>query len=363
MNGRTYGVAVIGAGDRGTAYARAWSRVHQVRLVSVCDLIPERRDRLQALFGFQGSTADYREAIRRDEVDIVTVCVPAALHVEIGRFALELGKHVLMEKPMALSLAEATVVTEMAAHRGLKLGLGFQYRYISTFRKVKKALDAGWLGSPTFVQFADIRQIRAHKPAMHDLKAGNGGPIVDMCCHFTDLMRWYFGADPVRVMAVNRIFAQCRPELMSISMKAPDTSAIIIEYIGGHVGQILLCWGLPPGIAGMLDHRIVGPKGILTVGQDGTVSALLEGGERVTIALDGKEEEKGLDNTDVEQPTYSVVLDFLAAIEEDRPPSTGGIDGQIALATSLAALKSGRSGRTVTIEEIMGEQPTAADFA
>ena len=361
MSNRKYGIAVIGAGDRGTAYTRVWAHLDNARLVSLCDLIPERRDRLQSEFGFEVVTDDYKEAILREDIDIVTVCVPAALHPEVSMFALESGKHVLSEKPLALSLKDGMEVTRAAERLGLKYGLGFQYRHMPKFQKIKKAVDDGMVGRPTLVRFADIRQIRSHKLAMHDLENGNGGPIIDMCCHLFDLMRWYFNSDPVKVMARALTFGQNKAELASVAIKAPDTSAITVEFASGDIGSITLCWGLPSGVNGNLEHSILGPEGMLVLEKDGIVSVIQKGGVRKEIVVQERQESRR--DGEFDPATMGVVTDFLAAIEENRAPRTGGRDGEFALAASLAVLKSADLGRAVEIEEIMRDQPKAVDFA
>ncbi|AEE97844.1 Gfo/Idh/MocA family protein [Mahella australiensis] len=351
--GNAYKIAVIGAGDRGRAYSNAWSKMDNVELVAVCDILQERADNFMQEFGYKAKYLHYREAIDKADADIVTVCTPAYLHPEISIYAMRRGKHVISEKPMALSLAVAGDMIKTAQDNNVQLAMGFQYHNIGGFRKIKHAIDDGLLGRPIMARFADIRSIRP-KPAMHDAQYGNGGPMVDMLCHFTDLMRWYFQSDPVSVAAKDFTFSQDRPEIAHIEHKAPDTAAIIIQFESSDVGAVTLCWGLPPTVNGSLQCEMVGPKGLLETIEpfgNGEVRCKLDGNRVEDIPLLDPETEEIID------PQITLLKKLLKAIEGDGSPQRVGSDGYIALATSLAAIKSAAEGRSVTLREIYEEQP------
>lgn len=351
--GNVYKVAVIGAGDRGRSYSKAWSNISNAELVAVCDIQEQRADNFMQEFGYKAKYLHYKEAIDRSDADIVTVCTPAYLHPEISIYAMQRGKHVISEKPMALSLAAAGDMIKTAQDNNVQLAMGFQYHNIGGFRKIKHAIDDGLIGRPIMARFADIRSIRP-KPAMHDAQYGNGGPMVDMLCHFTDLMRWYFQSDPVSVTAKDFTFSQDRPEIAHIEHKAPDTAAITIEFESSDVGAVTLCWGLPPTVNGSLQCEMVGPKGLLETVEafgNGEIRCKLEGDRVENISLLDQETEEMADSQ------ITLLGKLLKAIEGQGSPQRLGRDGYIALATSLAAIKSAATGRPVTLQEIYDEQP------
>jgi len=351
------GVAVIGAGDRGRAYSRVWSELDGIKLIAICDLIEERYRNLKEKFNYDYGGTDYVRAVTRKGVDIVTVCVPAAFHAEMTVFSLKQGRHVLLEKPMALSYKGAERMKVAAEEEGLALGLGMQYRYRPLFRKFKRAFSEGLIGRPALVRFSDVRQIRDFKPAMHDPLEGNAGPTVDMSPHLTDLTSWYTGSEPLRVMAQGLTFAQGSPELEQLETKAIDTTEITVEYESGDICSLTICWGLPPGIGDRFGHEILGPKGMVTM-------------EDEDVYLSHKMKENGVEKVELKDPhpelpypELALTEDFLRAVrgEKDKPETAAG-EGLRALAISLAALQSSKTGRAVGIEEVLRSKPQVSDF-
>ncbi|MGC8890808.1 MAG: Gfo/Idh/MocA family protein [bacterium] len=354
---KRYGVAVIGAGDRGRVYSNVWKNVDGIELVSICDIIEERAENVYHQFSYKARYSDYKSAIDRDDVDIVTICTPAYFHSEIGIFAMERGKHVLCEKPMDLSLEKAEKMIKTSEETERVLAFGFQYHNIAGFRKIKKAIDKDIIGRPVIIKFADIRQIRP-KLAMHDAMYGNGGPIVDMCSHYFDLMRWYFNSEPVRVMASGFIFSKGRNELSTIQYKALDTASIIIEFSSGDIGMITVTWGLPPKVDGKPEAGMIGPLGLLETDNpfgNNEVICKLEGGVTKEIQLSQEDLEECV------WPEKTLVKRFLSAIDGKGVPQRGRKDGYIALASSLATIKSIIQKRPVTLEEIYREKPSVMD--
>jgi predicted dehydrogenase len=354
---KRYGVAVIGAGDRGRVYSSIWKGIDGVELVSICDIIEERTEKYYQQFGYKAKYLDYRSAIDRDDVDIVTICTPAYFHSEIGIFAMEHGKHVLCEKPIDLSLEKAENMIKKSEETNRILAFGFQYPNIAGFRKIKRAIDDNIIGRPVIIRLADIRQIRP-KLAMHDAMYGNGGPIVDMCSHYFDLMRWYFNSEPVMVMASGFTFAKDREELSTIQHKAIDTASIIIRFTSGDIGMITVTWGLPPKVDGKPQADMIGPLGLLETPNpfgNNEVMCKLEGGITKEVQLSQEDLEECF------QPEKTLVERFLSAIEGKGHPQRTGKDAYIALASSLAVIKSITQERPVMLEEIYKEKPNVMD--
>lgn len=354
----SYGVVTIGAGSRGGKYSEAFQAIDNARLLSICDLMEERAAEKQNTYGYESHCLDYKEAIDRDDVNVVNVCTPAAMHPEVAIFAMERGKHVICEKPMALSLAEAERMVETAQQNKVTFALGFQYRNGLKYRKYKHLVENQLVGSPFMVVFNDIRAIRTvrGKPAMHDAVRGNGGPFTDMLCHMTDLMRWFTESEPVRVNAnlftygINRpeltdieyMVGNTRGEMKKIEKIAPDTGSATIEYASSDILSANLCWALPPDKKGGGAFDMIGPAGHMN-------NAKLD-----QVELPEPENK--------EDDLVLVVKDFLRAIEEGKRPQTNGEDGIAALATSLAVVKSSMEKRPVELKEIYAEKPALIDL-
>ena len=114
----------------GRNHVRAWSGVEGTRVVAVADVDQARASALASEYGVENVYSDYRPALERPDVQMVSVCVPAYYHPEVTIFAAERGKHVLCEKPIALTTERAQAMIEAARRNDVRLGIGFQLRQL-----------------------------------------------------------------------------------------------------------------------------------------------------------------------------------------------------------------------------------------
>jgi predicted dehydrogenase len=154
---RRLGVAVIGFGWMGQAHSRSYARIpslfpnrtFQPDLVVCADNLAERGEEAVRSFGFQTSTTDWREAIERDDVDVVTVCSPNMLHVDMCIAAAEAGKAVFCEKPVGGTPEQTAQIEAAARAAGVITGVGYNYRWAPLVRYAKELIDSGRLGEIT----------------------------------------------------------------------------------------------------------------------------------------------------------------------------------------------------------------------
>jgi predicted dehydrogenase len=335
------GVCVVGAGMMGRNHVRAWASVPEVRIAAIADLDWARARTLADECGCPAFT-DYRSAVDRVGVDLVSVCVPAFYHPEVSVFAAEHGRHVLCEKPIALTIERATRMIDVARRNDVVLGIGFQLRQMRATRELMRLLQGGEIGRPAMWIYTFANQIRP-KVAMHDMLTGNGGPVIDFCPHRFDLWRSCFGSEPVAVQAQGMAMAQDRPELASLREIAPDTVALTVRYASGDVGALSITWGLPPGVNGGCTGEIWGPKGLLQADLD-RVRLLTEGGREATFGPYGED-------AMAEAMTLQASA-FAGAVRYGGGPGATGEDGLAALRVSLAALASLKSGESVDPKEL-----------
>lgn len=328
------GIAVIGAGDMGTRHTIGWSTLGNARLVAVADPMEERAKDLKEKYGFETWTKDYRAAIDRGDVDVVSVCTPAYYHPEVTVFAAERGKHILCEKPIALTLKAADEMIEICKRNRVFLEIGFQRRYMESSVRLAELLRGGAIGRPLMFTAHSGVGIRP-KRAMHNMREGNGGPIIDNCCHLFDLWRMIFDADPVQVTARGFTFAKGRPELFHVRELAPDTGAIIVEHSSGDLGVITITWGLPPGLNIPSYTDILGPKGVISLSSN-----------QILIRREGEEERIDLAPMDAKAAQVHYFAEVVSGEAELR---VKGENGRVALQVSLAVLKSMERGEPVKI--------------
>ncbi len=327
------GVVVVGAGDLGSRHARHWHEAG-ARVVAVCDPWIERATEVAAQVGAEAATHpdDY---LRRSDVHVVSVATPTFLHESYTVAALQAGKHVLCEKPVALSVPAAENMKRVAEENDRELRIGLMRRFDPAYARLLE-----WharLGAPTLAQATLVAGLRP-KRLMHDAR-GNGGPIIDMCCHLFDTWSTLFGGQPESVTAHGYTFGEGRSELASIEQKALDSAQFTLVYPGGHVGQVQVSWGLPSGVDHQERHSYVAPEGLLTVNWNSGMTLYRGAAPDVWAA-----------------PQFDAwraeVAQFYRELTSDAPQLTAGVDDSIAaLRVSLAVLRSVAEQRTVFLAE------------
>src|SRR5689334_15853808 len=145
MSVNELGFAIIGAGMVARYHATAIERTAGARLVAICRADQARAEETAAQFGVP-CLADYTELLARDDVDAVCICTPSGMHAEQAIAAARAGKHVLVEKPIALTLADADAMIAACAQAGVRLGVALQRRTDPAFQRVYAAVGAGQLG-------------------------------------------------------------------------------------------------------------------------------------------------------------------------------------------------------------------------
>ena len=159
-------------------------------MVAFCDLIPERAEKAAKEYGVPGAKVytDYKKLLADPEIDVVHVCTPNRSHAEISIDALHAGKHVMCEKPMAKSAADARRMVEAAKETGKKLTIGYQHRHKASAQYVKSVIDRGDLGEMYYAEAFAVR--RRGTPNwgvfLNEYEQG-GGPLIDIGTHSLDL--------------------------------------------------------------------------------------------------------------------------------------------------------------------------------
>src|SRR5262249_27391407 len=191
-------VAVIGAGYMGERHARIYAGMPDVELVAVCDVREAAVEDLAARTGAV-AYADFRTLLRRDDLDAVSVCTPDALHREPCELAARAGRHVLVEKPIATTLADADAIVETATRTGATLLVGHCLRFDPRYDQARQAVERGELGL-----LQTIYTRRANTVAAQDRLAGRCTLPLFLGVHDYDVMRWLTGSDVERVTAESK---------------------------------------------------------------------------------------------------------------------------------------------------------------
>ena len=270
MAGNRLGIGVVGAGRWANwAHLPGWVRDERCTLVGVCDSEPGRAQDAAAKFGATVAVTDYRELLKRDDIDIIDVVTRDSEHFEINCAAIEAGKHVLSEKPVAHDHADVRRIAGQAAASGLKTKVGFTFRYSPAVRYIKHMISSGALGTPFIYnayeqnsQWLDpqtpLRSNERHGdgPLRVASLEGYGAPVID-------IGHWYMGSDLTSVVGVLRNFI---PERMIASLgrmartNIDDGDIFLGEFASGAICSVQTSFvtvGNYPGI----EVRVYGSEG------------------------------------------------------------------------------------------------------
>ena len=231
---------LIGYGAWGSHHARAVTQVQAAELTAVAahseaSCAKARADHPQARV-----YADHREMLAREELDVVAVVLPSHLHYPVAKDVLLSGRHLLLEKPMALELGHCDELISLARERNRILAVGHELRLSSLWGRVKELIDAGAIGEPRYALIELWR--RPYRPGSggwrYDISRV-GSWILEEPIHFFDLARWYFSGvgEPVSVYAAASGTRPDRPELH-------DNFSAVVAFPRGHavVTQTLTGW-------------------------------------------------------------------------------------------------------------------------
>jgi predicted dehydrogenase len=187
-------VAIIGCGGIAKGkHLPSLSKLEQVELVAFCDIVLERAQQAAEKYGIAGAKVyeSYIELLKDRSIDVIHVCTPNESHADISIAALEAGKHVMCEKPMAKTAADARRMVEAAKRTGKKLTVGYNNRFRPDSQYLKKVTEAGELGDIYFAKAHAIRRraVPTWGVFLDEEKQG-GGPLIDIGTHALDLTLW-----------------------------------------------------------------------------------------------------------------------------------------------------------------------------
>lgn len=195
---KTLKVAVIGAGTISKRHLDGYKAMPNVTLAAICDLNEERAWELAREYGAEKACADYREVLADPSVDAVSIVTPTFTHGKIVGEALAAGKHVLCEKPPALTYAEALENEEAAKKAGKVLMYGFVVRFMDSSKYLKEYIDAGRMGEIYYAETSRMSNTSNIGGWFRDKTKAGGGMLMDAAIHQLDLMLWLMGYPKVK---------------------------------------------------------------------------------------------------------------------------------------------------------------------
>ncbi|MDT8903831.1 Gfo/Idh/MocA family protein [Anaeroselena agilis] len=328
---KIHGFGLIGCGRIAKNHLQAISSHKYARLAAVCDIDAGRLAEVKEQYG---STAyiDYREMIKDPKIEIVNICTPSGLHAKMAIEAMNAGKHVLVEKPMAMSLHEANAMIDAADQNGVKLGVVHQNRFNKAIVKVRQALEEGRFGKLTHGALT----VRWHRDKNYydqapwrGTWAQDGGCLMNQSIHNIDLLQWMMGP-------VESVFAYTATNAREI--EGEDAAVAVLRFKNGAFATIEASTTVYPRNLEETLH-IFGTTG--TAGVGGVAVNKIE-----AWRFEGVDEAAVLTDQDKEPPNvygfghYDIIKDFIDAVDGGRQPAVPGAEGCKALEIILAIYHS-----------------------
>lgn len=342
---RTIRFGLIGYGAWGTHHARAITSVPAAELVAIAAHSEASCARAVADYPQVRVYADHRDLLAREELDVVDVVLPSHLHYAVAKDVLESGRHLLLEKPMALSLDHCTQLIDLARARNLILAVGHELRQSSLWGKVKELIDAGAIGEPLYALIELWRRPYRLGSGGWRYDIGRvGNWVLEEPIHFFDLARWYFASvgEPVSVYAAANGKRADHPELH-------DNFSAVVTFPHGRYAVI------SQTLAGWEHHQIAkltGTDGALWAAWSGAMDRTFEPTFRLQVMRGDQ-----LSEVPIIKPSGEVyeLVDQVArvaqAVRDGTPVACTGVDGRWSVAMCLKAQESLAAGRPVPIAE------------
>lgn len=340
--------ALIGCGRIATNHMKAAVN-NQLEISAVCDVVPEHMEVLLAKHELQNDMSilrytDYRSMIQEVKPDLVSIATESGIHAEIALFCIDHGVHVIIEKPMAMSISDANEIIWCSEEKHVKVSACHQNRFNIAVQEMRHALEAGRFGR---LSHGSIHVRWNRNQGYYDQApwrgtwAQDGGALMNQCIHGIDLLRWTFGGE------IEEVYGQTRQQFHDY-LEAEDVGMAVVKFKNGVIATIEGTTNVyPKNLEETL--YIFGEKGTVKIGGTST--------NNIDVWDFADESEADTKNKGLQEETSNVYgnghtslfADMIDAIQNDRKPYVDAYAGRDALELVLAIYKSQKEGHAVRL--------------
>ncbi len=338
--------ALIGCGRISTNHIKAAVN-NNLNIVAVCDIDVQHMEQLLTKHDlsnneFIGRYTDYKKMIAENDIELVSIATESGLHAEIALYCITHNIHVIIEKPMAMSMQDANEIIACSKEKGIKVCVCHQNRFNLAVQKMRSALEKGRFGRLSHGSI-HIRWNRNRDYYMQAPWRGtweqDGGCLMNQCIHGIDLLRWTFGDE------VEEVYGQIRQQFHDY-LETEDIGMAVVKFKNGAIATI-------EGTTNVYPQNL--EEVLYVFGEKGTVK--IGGGSTNNIDVwdftDEGEEDQG--NKGFQEATSNVYgnghtslfADMIDAIKNNRKPYVDAVAGRNALEMVLAIYKSQKTGKPV----------------
>ncbi len=340
--------ALIGCGRIATNHFTA-AKNNDLEIVAVCDILHEKMESILQKHNLQDDTSikrysDYKKMIEENELELVSIATESGIHAEIALYCIDKGLNVIIEKPMAMNMADADEIIKRSKEKGVKVCACHQNRFNLAVQKVKKAIDDGRFGK---ISHGNINVRWNRNQDYYDQArwrgtwAQDGGALMNQCIHGIDLLRWLMGNE------VEEVYGATRQQFHDY-LEAEDIGVAVVKFKNEAVATI-------EGTTNVYPKNL--EETLYLFGESGTIK--LGGTSTNNIDVWQFEDENAEDEEarGLEEVTSNVYgnghsrlfADVIDAINNDRQPYVDAVAGRNALEMILAIYKSQKTGLPVKL--------------
>ena len=340
--------ALIGCGRISTNHVKAVLN-NKLEFVAVCDIIPEHMEEVLAKHNLQNDFSikrytDYKKMIEENEINLVGIATESGTHAEIALYCIDHGINVIIEKPMAMSIADAEEIIHRSEEKGVKVSACHQNRFNVAVQKMRNALEEGRFGK---LSHGSIHVRWNRNKGYYDQApwrgtwAQDGGALMNQCIHGIDLLRWMLGDEIEEVYGVTR-------QQFHDYLEAEDVGMAVIKFKNGAIATV-------EGTTNVYPQNL--EETLYLFGEKGTVKLGGKSTNNIDVWDFADETEADQANKGLEEETSNVYgnghtslyADVIEAIEKDRKPYVDAYAGKNALELVLAIYKSQKEGKAVKL--------------
>ncbi|AGA79336.1 putative dehydrogenase [Echinicola vietnamensis DSM 17526] len=332
---------IIGTGAIAQKHASAINELKSTELVAVCSSSPERAKRAEDQFQVKGYD-NLEEFMAHPELEVVCICTASGQHMEPAVKAAEAGKHVLVEKPIEVSLERANTMIRVCKAHGVKLGVIFQNRFNEGYLLLKSAVMNGQLGQllmgNAYVKWFRDREYYESSDWKGTIKGDGGGAFINQGIHTIDLLLDIMGE-------VSSVFGKVRTALYDI--EGEDTGTALVTFENGALGNITAGTSLFPGYPERLE--IYGTAGSVIL-EAGKIVAWNIKGQASKVPHSSQGSSGAGDPMAIGHALHMMQIeDMVMAIREDKGPLVTGETANKSLAVILGIYESSQKGKEINL--------------
>jgi predicted dehydrogenase len=339
-------VGIIGSQFQADIHAASLQIMPEAaEIVAVASPTPGNSAAFARKFNIPRVFTDYREMIKEKDIEMVTIAAPNSLHAQMTKDCAAAGKHIICEKPLAMTIAEGEEMISAAKQHGVLLMYGEELLFTPKFLKAKEMADAGAFGKIHLIKQSE-KHFGPHSDWFWDVNRSGGGALMDLGCHGIAFAYWFLGRSPI-----TSVYCQLGTYVHKEKTRGEDEAICILELANGAVGMIENSWAKRGG----MDDRIE------VFGSEGVTYANLHMGNSLPTYSEkgyGYAVEKAPSTTGWTYPVFEELWNygtpqelthFARCVRGKETPKVTGEDGLVVLQGLLAGYASAGEGRKIKL--------------